>query len=80
MPSKFIVFQTPEGEKAVIFPSTDFYHDQMSSHFADYDVLSAGFVQIIESGQIHCFGRSESLGIDSRGEDDEIVISRQLVT
>ncbi len=78
MPSKFIIFQTPEGEKAVIFPSDDFYHDQMASHFDDYDVVSAGFVQFNENGAVQCFGTSESLGIGSRGEDDEIIISRQM--
>jgi hypothetical protein len=77
--SKFIIFQTPEGEQAVIFPREYFFHDEMASRFPNYEVQSAGFVQIIENGQVHCFGRSDSLNIDSRGEDDDIVISRQII-
>ena len=33
---------------------------------------------IEENGKVHCFGRSESLDVEGRGEDDEIVIARQL--
>jgi hypothetical protein len=77
--SKFIIFQTPDGERAVVFPNDNFFHDEMSSSFPNYEVLSAGFVQIIENGQVHCFGRSDSLNIDNRGEDDEIIIKRQML-
>lgn len=78
MASKFVVFQTTEGEKAVVFPASDFYHDQMASFFDDYEVISAGFVQLTKDGKVHCFGMSESLGIGSRGADDEFIIYRQL--
>ena len=78
--SKFVIFQTPEGEQAVIFPSETFFHDEMASHFSTYEVISAGFVVIDQDGKIRCSGKSTSLNIDSRGEDDEIIITRQFET
>lgn len=79
MKSKYVIFQTSEGEQAVVFPSETFFHDEMASHFSTHEVVSAGFVSIGRNGKIKCSGRSTSLDIDSRGEDDEIVIERQLV-
>lgn len=79
MKSKFIIFQTPDGERAVIFPEDPFYHDEMASHFSNYEVVSAGFIGIDQDGKIRCSGSSSSLDIASRGEDDEIVVARQLI-
>ena len=78
MPSKYIVFETKEGERAVIFPRDNFYHDDLSSCFSELEPVSAGFVSIEAGGVITCFGRSEALDLPSRGEDDEIVIRHQL--
>ncbi len=78
MNSKYVIFQTPDGEQAVIFPSETIFHDEMASHFSTYEVVSAGFVSIDQEGKIECSGRSTSLNIESRGEDDEIIIQRQL--
>ena len=78
MPSKYLILQTPEGEKAVIFPEDNFYHDEMAERLDQLGIIAAGFVQIEENGKVHCFGRSESLEIEGRGEDDAIVIARQL--
>ena len=78
MNSKFVIFQTPDGEQAVIFPSETFFHDEMASHFSTFEVVSAGFVSIDSYGKIKCSGKSTSLNIHSRGEDDEIIIQRQL--
>ena len=78
MPSKYLILQTPEGEKAVIFPEENFYHDEMVERLGQLGIIAAGFVQIEENGKVHCFGRSESLDVEGRGEDDEIVIARQL--
>ena len=78
MPSKYLILQTPEGEKAVIFPEEDFFHDEMAERLGQLVIIAAGFVQIGENGKVHCFGRSESLDVEGRGEDDEIVIARQL--
>ena len=78
MKSKFVIFQTPEGEQAVIFPSETIFHDEMASHFSTYEVVSAGFVSIDQNGKIECSGKSTGLDIASRGEDDVIIIERQL--
>ncbi|MBT3788751.1 MAG: hypothetical protein HN725_19645 [Alphaproteobacteria bacterium] len=78
MSSKYIILRTTEGEKAVIFPGDDFYHDDVARHFDGSEVVSAGFVVIDAGGAIKCFGKSTGLGIASRGVDDEIVIRHQL--
>ncbi len=78
MPSKYIILQTAEGERAIIFPGDDFYHDDVARNFDGFEVISAGFVSLDAGGTIKCFGKSEGLGIEARGEDDEIVIRRQL--
>ena len=80
MPSKYLILQTPEGEKAVIFPEENFFHDEMAERLGSLGIIAAGFVQIEDNGKVHCFGRSESLDIEGRGEDDEIVIARQLAS
>ena len=78
MSSKYLILQTPTGEKAVIFPEEGFYHDEMAKQLGSLGINSAGFVEIAENGKIHCFGRSESLDIETRGEEDEIIIAKQL--
>ncbi len=79
MNSKYVIFQTPDGEQAVIFPSETIFHDEMASHFSTFEVVSAGFVGIDQNGKIKCSGKSTSLDVGSRGEDDEIIIQRQLM-
>jgi len=50
----------------------------MAKQLGSLGINAAGFVEIAETGKIHCFGRSESLDIETRGEEDEIIISKQL--
>ena len=64
MPSKYLILQTPEGEKAVIFPEENFFHDEMAERLGSLGIIAAGFVQIGDNGKVHCFGRSESLDIE----------------
>jgi len=78
MASKYIIIKTPEGERAIIFPSPPFFHDEMSSAFGSDEVISAGFVKLDKDGKFKCYGESEGLKISSRGEDDEIVMHHQL--
>lgn len=78
MSSKYLILQTPTGEKAVIFPEEGFYHDDMAKQLGSLGINSAGFVEITENGKIRCFGKSESLDIETRGQEDEIIIVRQL--
>ena len=78
MSSKYIILQTPTGEKAVIFPEDDFYHDDMAKLFDSFDVVSAGFVHLGTDASIECYGKSTGLNLESRGEDDAVVIRHQL--
>ena len=55
MPSKYLILQTPEGEKAVIFPEDNFYHDEMAERLDQLGIIAAGFVHIDENGKVHCF-------------------------
>ena len=78
MPSKYLILQTPKGEKAVIFPEEGFYHDEMAERLGSLGVNAAGYVEIEGNGKVRCFGRSESLDVGGRGQEDEIVIAKQL--
>lgn len=62
--------------KYVIFDNLSFLlapetvtHREMSLIYQDCEVKSAGFIDI-ETNNICCYGRSESLGIDSDPEND----------
>jgi hypothetical protein len=75
---KYVVLQTPDGERAFIIPGGDFFHDDVTRIYNSYEVLSAGFISIDKEGRVKCIGRSEGLNIASRGEDDEVLIKHQL--
>ena len=75
--SKYVIFQTKEGERAVIFPA-HFYHDAIADCFADQEPISAGFVSLDKEGGIRCFGESLGLDLKARRKDDRIVIQHQL--
>lgn len=77
MPSKYVILRTKEGERAILFPEDNFYHNDLADCFSALEVVAAGFVAIQSDGAINCFGKSESLDIGSRGQDDEIVIVQQ---
>ena len=55
MPSKYLILQTPEGEKAVIFPEENFFHDEMAERLGSLGIIAAGFVQIGDNGKVQCF-------------------------
>ena len=38
------------------------------------DVKGAGFVKFRGDGSVECFGRSDSLDVDSRGEEDAVLV------
>ncbi len=78
MAGKYVVLQTSKGERAVIIPGGDFFHDDVTHIYKSYEVLSAGFISIDKEGHLKCYGRSEGLNIASRGEADEVLIRHQL--
>ncbi len=36
--------------------------------------ISAGFIEIAHGGEVQCFGKSHSLGLVSRGEEDAKIV------
>ena len=50
----------------------------MAKKLGSLCVNAAGFVEFGEDSKIRCFGRSESLDIQTRGEEEEIIIAREL--
>jgi hypothetical protein len=78
MPMKFVILQTQNGEMPILFPDT-LFHDQVEEAFDHDGVISAGFISFAE-GKLSCDGESESLGIQARGEDDEITIVHKMLS
>jgi len=83
---KYICFKDGDVEMIVVFPHTidhdrmfeslqmtSFDVDRKSREWYDIDLLSAGFVY--SSGK--CYGRSETLDIDSRGDIDTLILKGQ---
>ena len=83
---KYICFKDGDVEMIVVFPHTidhdrmfeslqmtSFDVDRKSREWYDIDLLSAGFVY--SSGK--CYGRSETLDIDSRGDVDTLILKGQ---
>lgn len=83
---KYICFKDGDVEMIVVFPHTidhdrmleslqmtSFDVDRKSREWCDIDLLSAGFVY--SSGK--CYGRSETLDIDSRGDIDTLILKGQ---
>lgn len=83
---KYICFKDGDVEMIVVFPHiidhdrmfeslqmTSFDVDRKSREWYDIDLLSAGFVY--SSGE--CYGRSETLDIDSRGDVDTLILKGQ---
>jgi hypothetical protein len=79
MKAKYIITQ---DNQAIVF-APEIEH----SHFKHFHPIAAGFVKINpclpdENGnevQCNCSGESESLGIKSRGEEDEEIINVQIL-
>jgi hypothetical protein len=74
---KYVVFDSYRGKQIIIFPKI-IQHSTMAddvhrSSFGAMTAISAGF---IESGE--CIGKSESLNMESRGDEDTALISNLL--
>jgi len=60
------------GEFPILFPYM-INHSDVSNGYVG-EVVSAGFVQVdLETGVVSVFGKSDSLKIESRPEDAEII-------
>lgn len=73
---KYIAFENEFGNEDLVVFSNQVTHIEMARNRRIFrNVLGAGFIRINTiDGQLHvsCYGRSESLGIDSREEDSNL--------
>ena len=76
MELKYIVYKTEDDiERFAIFDKITTHRDVASGlRMFKPNILGAGFVTICDVGW-YCYGRSETLGIVSRGEVDAEVIT-----
>lgn len=65
----------------VLWPNTDdLWHATVAAcvqRNVPGSIVSAGFASV-ENGEARCWGRSESLKLDSRPREDSIALARQL--
>lgn len=68
---KYIVVTMKGNPTAVIFPSFVSHWDMAARlGFHANEVDSAGFVSVNSNGTFQCYGKSDSLGKESKGERD----------
>jgi len=86
MKSKYLILDNMGSfgltEGPIVFPEFE-QHDRVASMYGGKEhVVAAGFVQVyVEKGRLKvaCFGKSNSLGVESRGQLDEHMIYRMFV-
>lgn len=66
-----------EHEDCFIFSNTA-EHKYVATMMRLKFVLSAGFIYIANNNKIHCHGRSESIGLDSRPDIDSNIIAHEM--
>lgn len=76
MAMKYIVFDVRGVDEPVLFPAT-FNHAWVAEGLKPLKPKSAGFVDL-EEGRPVCSGRSEGLGLVSRGQRDSALITERL--
>lgn len=78
---KYVIVTDEFGfEQPVVFGETLTHAEVSWYHKRQYSVVSAGFVGFVpavEGVKASCYGRSESLNLDSRGEEDEKLINKK---
>lgn len=67
---KYIIIRTEIGEMPILFPETVLHKHAVDGR--ENKPVSAGFWEL-HAGTVHAFGRSDSLGLASRGEDAQII-------
>ena len=75
MTAKYVVldYSAIHGETIFIFPESVTHKSFSLDMAATRPIVSAGFVHKSPMGKLHCYGRSESLGIDSRPGEDSLL-------
>lgn len=75
--AKYVVLgdaRYPEYFTPVVFDET-----MGHAFFPKEEVVAAGFVEFDEAGKPCCYGKSESLGVKSRGDEDSKLIMRRIL-
>lgn len=74
MTPKYVVIRHPEpiGETLYIFPETITHASFARQKAPERCIISAGFVGLRDD-EICCYGNSESLGLESRPEDTDLI-------
>lgn len=75
MKLKYITYEHFEGHQAFVIFDPITNHNDMSKDLRSIKFLGAGFVGFGDDRKAHCYGKSESMRIDSRGEKDSAVIN-----
>jgi hypothetical protein len=71
---KYIAFENEFGNDDLVIFSNQVIHSEMARNRRIFrEVTGAGFIRIgadTHGVTVHCYGKSESLGVESRGEID----------
>ena len=75
--AKYIVIESQLGAECLIAFSHLLTHAEVGHRLP---VVSAGFLFISDKGKAQCFGKSTSLNLESRPEQDTDLANRQICT
>lgn len=75
---KYVRFVDFDGLPQIIVFSSLMNHRETIKRIRHQEVISAGFVYQDREGKLQCTGRSESLGIDSKPEQDSLVLQTEI--
>lgn len=70
---KYVRFQDLDGVDCIILFPMNMNHNETIKRIRHITLISAGFV----SRKLECFGRSESLNLDSKPEEDTKLLEIQ---
>lgn len=72
---KYIVFSAPDGmPRCVVFAVPALHDDIARAHApAGWKPRSAGFIEFLGGGQVHCFGFSDSLQLRPAPNDPSLI-------
>lgn len=74
---KYVVVDTGLVDAIIVFPDV-IQHNQFAMFPGE--ILSAGFISMNSDGKWSCWGKSVSLGLNSRPEEDSAIANRMLPT
>ena len=74
--SKYIVIESELGNECIVVFPDQLTHAEIGHRKA---VVSAGFISFVDDGKAVCFGKSTSLGLEARPEEDSRLANKQLL-